>query len=61
MVLFDYLSKSKLTKYQVKLGLNKFLGCIETAYQCTASVENILRSEYQDEINHIISSFKCTN
>ena len=39
----------------------KFISCIESTYQCTASVENIFRSEYQDEINHIISSFECTN
>ena len=39
----------------------KFIACIESVYQCTASVENIYRSEYQDEINHIISTFRCTN
>jgi len=39
----------------------KFLGCIESFYSCTSSVENIYRSEYQDEINHIISSFTCNN
>ena len=39
----------------------KFLGCLETAYQCTSSVENILRNKYQDEIDHIISSFSCVN
>ena len=39
----------------------KFLGCIESTYQCTASVENIYRSEYQEVINHIISTFKCNN
>jgi len=39
----------------------KFLGCLETVYQCTSSVENALRSEYQDEIDHVISSFTCVN
>ena len=39
----------------------KFLGCTETVYQCTASVENLLRGQYQDKIDHIISSFSCVN
>jgi len=39
----------------------KFLGCIESAYSCTSSVENILRNKYQAQIDHIISSFICTN
>lgn len=37
----------------------KFIACIDTVFQCTASVENILRGDYQEIINHIISSFKC--
>jgi len=39
----------------------KFIGCVATTYQCTATVENALRSQYQNQIDHIISSFMCTN
>ena len=39
----------------------KFIGCVATTYQCTATVENALRSQYQNQIDHIISSFTCAS
>lgn len=52
---YTFLSGGAVTVY----SKNKFIACADNAFLCISSVENILRSDYQDQIDHIISSFTC--
>lgn len=37
----------------------KFISCADSVYLCTASTEEILRNDFQAEIDHITSTFRC--
>ena len=54
---FTQLKSGSVTMYIIY----KFIGCVATTYLCTATVENAYRSQYQNQIDHIISTFTCAS